>query len=163
MQIHFCFVPLSRARIAIRRTSARMYLRCNTYTRVKGGYVGRGTLATESIYLYPLPVYWPPSRAQHRPSSGADVAELSLPTPHGCGTIFQRRLWSPPWTLLPTGSAYSYIIFAREILGLARRTRVLIHRVLGKNRLVTVPPATGADRDAPFFERYIVFKRCDRD
>lgn len=54
------------------------------------------------------------------------------PTPHGCGTIFQPEIMvSPPWTLLPAGSAHSYIMFAREILGRAR--------VRGKNRPVTVP------------------------
>lgn len=40
-------------------------------------------------------------------------------TPHGCGAIFQPRLWSKvQWTLLPGVFAYSYIIFARETLAL---------------------------------------------
>lgn len=136
---------------------ARMYLRCNTYTRVKGGYAfaGRGiptgrptSQSTTSrrvlISVAGVPRGRPPPSWQ-RPSSGTtDVVELSLPTPHGCGTIFQPRLWSPPCTLLPAGSAYSYIIFAREILGLGSplgAAHVCAHTpcVPGKNRLVTVP------------------------
>lgn len=62
MQMHSARPYLGReSRFMARRThsriSTRMYLRCNTYTRVKGGYAfaGRGTPAGE--YLNPLAEY----------------------------------------------------------------------------------------------------------
>lgn len=126
-----------------------MYLRCNTYARVKGGYAlyvrarragrralilrgtGRAAFVPSFVVLRPGPTW---------------SSYLSRPTPHGCGTIFQPRLWSPPWTLLPAGFAYSYIIFAREILehGSAHTCLpIYLPCVPGKNRLVTAP-TTGA-------------------
>jgi len=68
----FCF--LSRARIAIHgatwihsRISTRMYLRCNTYTRVKGGYAFAGARhAGRRVLESVAGVHWP-SSCQLRP------------------------------------------------------------------------------------------------
>lgn len=149
MQIHFCSVPLSRARIAIRgRTCARMYLRCNTYTRVKGGYAGRGTLATDIVHTYircagVLAAFSCPSIG---PSSVADVARAISP--------------DPPWVWyhLPT----EIMVFAVDVNSpRAPRTRILYLPEKSSGSLVAhvcastvcsgrissryCPPATGAD------------------
>lgn len=134
-----------------------MYLRCNTYTWVKGGYVGRGTLATGSVYLYPLPAY-----------SGRLLVPSIVLRP---GPTWPSYLSRPPMGVVPSSNGdyglhrgrYSpraprtrILYLPEKILGLARRTRVLVHRVRSGR--------TGSllERIAPFFERHAAFKGRSR-
>lgn len=129
--------PLSRLRICNDRPAAVISPHshaciCNTYTAGERWLCRRGMLSRsesererekKSTYIRRCRRLRAGFVLRPGPTSAAISLSLSVslcrPTPHGCGTIFQPRLWSPPWTLLPAGSAYSYIIFAREIPGLA--------------------------------------------
>lgn len=104
-----------------------VYLRCNTYTRVKGGYA-RGVPPGRGTYI----LRW---RRAHRvrfvlrPVLDESVESyLSRPDPPWVWYHLPTEIMvSAPWTLIPAGTAYSYIIFAREISGPSRGAHVCAH------------------------------------
>lgn len=156
MQMHSARPYLGReSRFMARRTrstiSTRMYLRCNTHTRVKGGYAfaGRGTPTGE--YLNPWPEY---------------MGRLHAGFVRGRAISPDR----PPMGVVPSSNR-DYGLRRGRCSPRAPRTRILylpekssgsldahvcaVHCVPGKNRLVTVS-ATGAVRGAPPREQYCI-------
>lgn len=115
---------------------------------MKGGYAGEA-----GEYLNPLAEYTGRLRASFVPPSVADVVELSLPTRPPMGVVHH----------LPTEIMVSAVDVAPRGLHVLvyyicpRNPRVRVHRVPGKNRLVT-GPATGAVGGAAPRERYCIAK-----